>query len=181
MIAIAGGHQFGVGEHVKTFLTNSAGNSIFSKTLFEFKLCSFCWKWLSCSNSNQASSTLKILERKNYLNHILRLVENKIFWQSFKFYWRHLSFFEKKIVSPDMLLVTGAEPKQAGRLSEFYFLKCIFIVLPRGKQHIKNKNELDVVSVQEHFEAQLWTFREQFSAKTCQKIRFLSSGWSKGG
>jgi len=49
----------------------------------------------------------------------------------------------------------GAEPKQAGRLSEFYFLKCIFIVFPRGKQHIKNKNELDVVSVQEHFEAQL--------------------------
>jgi len=99
----------------KHFLTKSAGKSIFSKTLFEFKLCSFCLKWLSCSNSNQASSTLEISEReKNDLNHILRLVENKIFWQSFKFNWRHLSFFEKHSWAQTCCL-WQAVPEQAGR------------------------------------------------------------------
>lgn len=92
----------------KHFLTKSAGKSIFSKTLFEFKLCSFCLKWLSCSNSNQASSTLEILEReKNYLNHILRLSRKQNILAKFQVQLKTSLFLRKTFVSPDMLLVTG--------------------------------------------------------------------------
>ena len=74
MIAIA--ERLTVWQKLETFWTKL--NLIFSEMLLEMEVCSFCLKWLSCSNSNRASSTLKIL-KWNFLKMCNDCLKTKYF------------------------------------------------------------------------------------------------------